>query len=171
MTLLRIILLPALALAACETGEAAEETGPTLLTADVTRGDLLLRAEATGTVEPVRRVEVKSLASGEILRLHADIGAELTPFKPGCGSRSVDPGMPEKLALRYGGVVVFFDEADALGNRGAAVSGGGTRVVLPESSARDGRVGAKQPARFCDLGVCSCDQSSDQGCCQRLEHG
>ncbi len=28
-----------------------------------------------------------------------------------------------KLALRYGGVVVFFDEADALGNRGAAVSG------------------------------------------------
>ncbi len=29
-----------------------------------------------------------------------------------------------KLALRYGGVVVFFDEADALGNRGI-VSGGG----------------------------------------------
>ena len=24
-----------------------------------------------------------------------------------------------KLALRYGGVIVFFDEADALGNRGA----------------------------------------------------
>ena len=30
-----------------------------------------------------------------------------------------------KLALRYGGVVVFFDEADALGNRGAAVGGDG----------------------------------------------
>ncbi len=30
-----------------------------------------------------------------------------------------------KLALRYGGVVVFFDEADSLGNRGAAVGGGG----------------------------------------------
>src|SRR5204863_8945695 len=29
-----------------------------------------------------------------------------------------------KLALRYGGVIVFFDEADSLGNRGA-VSGGG----------------------------------------------
>jgi len=29
-----------------------------------------------------------------------------------------------KLALRYGGVVVFFDEADSLGNRGAAVGGG-----------------------------------------------
>jgi len=30
-----------------------------------------------------------------------------------------------KLALRYGGVVAFFDEADALGNRGAAVGGDG----------------------------------------------
>ena len=29
-----------------------------------------------------------------------------------------------KLALRYGGVVAFFDEADALGNRGAAVGQG-----------------------------------------------
>jgi len=32
-----------------------------------------------------------------------------------------------KLALRYGGVVVFFDEADTLGNRGIAVGGGPTR--------------------------------------------
>ena len=30
-----------------------------------------------------------------------------------------------KLALRYGGVVAFFDEADALGNRGAAAGGDG----------------------------------------------
>jgi len=30
-----------------------------------------------------------------------------------------------KLALRHGGVVVFFDEADALGNRGALAQGGG----------------------------------------------
>ena len=29
-----------------------------------------------------------------------------------------------KLALRYGGVVVFFDEADVLGNRGSSASGG-----------------------------------------------
>ncbi len=66
--------LAVLALAACRTGEAAEEAGPRLLTAEATRGDLLLRAEATGSVEPVREVEVKSKASGEILRLHADIG-------------------------------------------------------------------------------------------------
>src|SRR4051795_8712483 len=30
-----------------------------------------------------------------------------------------------KLALRYGGVIVFFDEADSLGNRGAGVGGMG----------------------------------------------
>jgi cell division protease FtsH len=30
-----------------------------------------------------------------------------------------------RLALRYGGVIVFFDEADALGNRGATSGGGG----------------------------------------------
>ncbi|MDQ7991223.1 MAG: AAA family ATPase [Propionicimonas sp.] len=29
-----------------------------------------------------------------------------------------------KLALRYGGVIVFFDEADSLGNRGASAQGG-----------------------------------------------
>ncbi|MFI5952281.1 AAA family ATPase [Cryptosporangium sp. NPDC051539] len=31
-----------------------------------------------------------------------------------------------KLALRYGGVIVFFDEADSLGNRGALAQGGGS---------------------------------------------
>ncbi len=64
----------AVGLGACATGEAAEDTGPTLLTAESSVGDLLIRAEATGTVEPVREVEVKSKASGEILRLRADIG-------------------------------------------------------------------------------------------------
>lgn len=67
-------LVGAMALGACQTGEAAEDTGPRLLTTTSTRGDLLLRAEATGTIEPVREVEVKSKASGEILRLLIDIG-------------------------------------------------------------------------------------------------
>lgn len=31
-----------------------------------------------------------------------------------------------KLAVRYGGVIVFFDEADSLGNRGLAAQGGGS---------------------------------------------
>ena len=36
-----------------------------------------------------------------------------------------------KLALRYGGVVVFFDEADSLGNRGASVGGGQGAFASP----------------------------------------
>src|SRR6185437_4255372 len=39
-----------------------------------------------------------------------------------------------KLALRYGGVIVFFDEADSLGNRGMATQGppgGGTGATAP----------------------------------------
>ncbi|MDH3423482.1 MAG: biotin/lipoyl-binding protein, partial [Gemmatimonadota bacterium] len=55
-------------------GDQQAEAGPTRLTVQVRRGNLIIRAEATGTVEPVRRVEVKSKASGEILRLHADVG-------------------------------------------------------------------------------------------------
>lgn len=66
--------LGVVALGACQTGEAAEDARPRFITAEATRGNLELRAEATGTVEPVREVEVKSKASGEILRLHADIG-------------------------------------------------------------------------------------------------
>jgi HlyD family secretion protein len=74
---LTLAVLGALTLAGCERGETAEDGAPALLTAQVTRGDLLIRAEATGTVEPVREVEVKSKASGEVLRLFADIGDEV----------------------------------------------------------------------------------------------
>lgn len=69
-----LALMGSVVVAGCQTGEAAEDTGPRFLTAEAAVGDLLLRAEATGTVEPVREVEVKSKASGEILRLAADIG-------------------------------------------------------------------------------------------------
>ena len=48
-----------------------------------------------------------------------------------------------KLALRYGGVIVFFDEADSLGNRGQLTEGGplggqgfGAVAVLPRRPRR-----------------------------------
>jgi HlyD family secretion protein len=72
---------------ACSTGEAAEET-PRLSTAEVRQGDLVITAEATGTVEPVRSVEVKSKASGEILKLHVDVGDSVAP---GALLAEVDP--------------------------------------------------------------------------------
>ena len=36
-----------------------------------------------------------------------------------------------KLSLRYGGVIVFFDEADSLGNRGMAMGGAARRRQRP----------------------------------------
>lgn len=47
----------------------------------------------------------------------ANIGVGLPPFQPGCGSRTLDPGMPEKLALRFGNLTfesreIALDEDD-----------------------------------------------------------
>ena len=40
-----------------------------------------------------------------------------------------------RLALRYGGVIVFFDEADSLGRRGALAQGGGGGPGFPRGTA------------------------------------
>ena len=56
-------------------GEAADTraaAAPRTVAAE--RRDLVLRAEASGEVEPIRTVEVKSKASGEILRVHVETG-------------------------------------------------------------------------------------------------
>ena len=78
------LLLPVLA--ACGTGEAGE--APNIQSVAVMRGDLLITAEAPGNVEPIRKVEVKSKASGEILRLYVDIGDEV---KSGALLAEIDP--------------------------------------------------------------------------------
>ena len=44
---------------------------------NVVRGALRITAEATGTVEPIRKVEVKSKASGEVLALSVDVGDQV----------------------------------------------------------------------------------------------
>ncbi len=72
---------------ACGGAERVEEA-PGLATVSVLRDDLRLVAEATGLMEPVRMVEVKSKASGEILRLHVDTGDEL---EPGALLAEIDP--------------------------------------------------------------------------------
>ncbi len=80
-------LLALLAVGACNGTDPAEEV-PGLTTMPALRDDLRLVAEATGLMEPVRTVEVKSKASGEILRLHVDTGDEL---EPGALLAEVDP--------------------------------------------------------------------------------
>ena len=46
-----------------------------------------------------------------------------------------------KLALRYGGVIVFFDEADSLGNRGALAAGRAGRRARHAPRRRSPRAG------------------------------
>lgn len=72
--------------AAC--GQAQEETGVVVQTAPVEVRDMRITAEAAGELEPVRKVEVKSKASGEILELYVDSGDEV---EPGALLATVDP--------------------------------------------------------------------------------
>jgi HlyD family secretion protein len=74
------------AVSACGRGQASE--APAIQSTAVVRETMRITAEATGQVEPVRQVEVKSKASGEILRLHADIGDRV---EPGTLLAEIDP--------------------------------------------------------------------------------
>ncbi len=65
------LVLVAALLASCGGNDVA---APRFESAAVTRGDLKVTVEASGTIEPVSTVEVKSKASGEILEMGAEIG-------------------------------------------------------------------------------------------------
>ena len=65
-------------LVACSGEEAEGAEGPTTSAAEVARTNLRITAEATGQVEPILTVEVKSKASGEVLALHVDTGDPVT---------------------------------------------------------------------------------------------
>jgi HlyD family secretion protein len=72
--------------AGCGRGEASE--APSLQASPVLRQNMRITAEATGNVEPVRSVEVKSKASGEVLRLYVDVGDYV---EPGTLLATIDP--------------------------------------------------------------------------------
>lgn len=78
----------ALALAGCNGRGESNETPAPPDTAAVERRDLEIRAEASGQIEPVRIVEVKSKVSGELLRITVETGDEV---KQGDLIASVDP--------------------------------------------------------------------------------
>src|SRR3954454_3963638 len=66
------VIIVALALAACQEKTAAPVPLPT---SDVTRGDIAVRVQATGSVEPINPVEIKSKASGQIIQMPVEVGA------------------------------------------------------------------------------------------------
>lgn len=63
----------ALALAACSEPEAAPL--PVYQAVAVERRDIVVSARANGTIQPDTTVEVKSKASGEILKLNVETGS------------------------------------------------------------------------------------------------
>lgn len=67
---------------------------PQYESATVARGDLTVTVEASGTIEPVATIEVKSKASGEILALDAEIGDTV---RAGALLVRIDPRTPRNL--------------------------------------------------------------------------
>jgi HlyD family secretion protein len=71
------ILLVALAILPSCKGEPEETTG--IQTVPVERRDIVVDAEATGVVEPINVIEVKSKASGQIERMPVETGTRVKP--------------------------------------------------------------------------------------------
>lgn len=70
-------LLAALTASACTRGEAIE-TDTVLQVTTASPQTIVSSVEATGTVEPIRIIEVKSQAGGEILQLPVELGDQVT---------------------------------------------------------------------------------------------
>lgn len=70
------LVLASASLTACG---AKKATQAVVQTATVTRRDIVVTAQATGTVEPVDTVAVKSQASGLIVSMPVEIGSQVTP--------------------------------------------------------------------------------------------
>jgi len=65
------------ALAACHK-KAADPTAA-LQTAPITRQDIVVDVEATGVIQPINAVQVKSKASGQVMHLHVSTGSQVKP--------------------------------------------------------------------------------------------
>jgi len=73
---LLLLLVPGAGLVACTRGESQEKQSVTD-TAPAERRDLVITADASGQIEPLRVVEVKSRVSGEVQQIPVDTGQEL----------------------------------------------------------------------------------------------
>ena len=66
-----------LAVAACK-GKKADPT-PLIQTAPIARQDIVVDVEATGVIQPINAVQVKSKASGQVMHLHVSTGSQVKP--------------------------------------------------------------------------------------------
>ncbi len=95
-----IFLIATALVVACE---AKTATTVALPTADVTRGDINVRVQATGVVEPINPVEIKSKASGQIISMPVEVGSvvkrgdELAQVDPRDVRNQLDQAMADDL--------------------------------------------------------------------------
>lgn len=109
---------------------------PRYRTAEVTRGDLLVSVSASGTVEAVSLVEVKSRATGQVRAVLVEEGAP----------------------VRRGDVLVQIDDPDArsaVETTRAAVAGAQARVAQAEASLAVTRSSTTTSVRQAEAGVAS----------------
>ena len=90
----RIVVAALLVSAGCAEGP---EAGPIYQLLPVTRRDIVISASASGSVEPVMTIEVKSKASGEILEVRVETGDHVTR---GQLLVRVDPRVPENSLMQ-----------------------------------------------------------------------
>ena len=94
-----------LALAACR--KKAADTTAALQTAPITRQDIVVDVEATGVIQPINAVQVKSKASGQVMHLHVSTGSQV---KPGDLLVEIDP---RDAKSRYDQAVAALQSAQA----------------------------------------------------------
>jgi HlyD family secretion protein len=83
------VLVVAFAAAGCK---SKAPTGPVVQTAQVMRQDIVVDVEATGVVTPINPVQVKSKASGTVLKIFVELGSLV---KPGALLVKIDPRIPQ----------------------------------------------------------------------------
>jgi HlyD family secretion protein len=107
VTFVKRLFLPAAAvlLAACSSKD--KNAAPLIQTAPVTRQDIVVDVEATGIIAPVNAVEVRSKASGQIIKLPVELGSRV---KPGDLLAQIDPRDAQN---RYDQAVAAREAAEA----------------------------------------------------------
>ena len=118
MTRTTAIALVLLAAAACG---KKKDTAPAVQTATATRQDIVVDVEATGVITPINPVQVKSKASGTVLKIYVETGKRV---KRGDLLVKIDPRMPQNT----------YDQA-AAAVKAAEASVAVTKTALDRSTA------------------------------------
>jgi len=85
----RTVAIALVLLAACA---KKKDTGPAIQTATVARQDIVVDVEATGVITPINPVQVKSKASGTVLRIYVETGSQV---RKGDLLVKIDPRIPQ----------------------------------------------------------------------------